>query len=172
MATLGPVVVVAERSAADLVEALGKAGAFPIIETGFADAAAAIAEIQPAALILTDAGPWPERQAGASLRKAIETGGGPFMPVLARVGHDSEPAAPHALPIGADEPAAQAGCAPALGAARARAARDRASTRAPRPSMTKSARCRPRCSIRQRSCAWGAAAPIRLSPPRSANASA
>ena len=60
MATLGPVVVVAERRSADLVEALGKAGAFPIIETGLADAAAAIEQIQPAALILTDAGPWPD----------------------------------------------------------------------------------------------------------------
>ena len=47
MATLGPVVVVAERPSADLVEALGKAGAFPIIETGLADAAAAIEQIQP-----------------------------------------------------------------------------------------------------------------------------
>ena len=53
MATLGPVVVVAERPSADLVEALGEAGAFPIIETGLADAAAAIEQIQPAALILT-----------------------------------------------------------------------------------------------------------------------
>src|SRR4051812_1872014 len=111
MATLGPVVVVAERRPADLVEALvedlGNAGAFPIIETGFADAAAAIEQIQPAALILTDAEPWPVGPAGASLRKAVETGSGPFIPVLARVGQDGAPAAPHALPIGPDEPAAQ-----------------------------------------------------------------
>ena len=107
MAALGPVVVVAERPSADLVEALGKAGAFPIIETGLADAAAAIEQIQPAALILTDAGPWPKQAAGASLRKTIETGGGPFMPVLARVGQDRQLPTRHALPIGSDEPAAQ-----------------------------------------------------------------
>src|SRR6266705_3171978 len=107
MATLDPVVVVAERRSADLVEALAKAGAFPIIETGFADAAAAIEQIQPAALILTDAEPWPVGPAGASLRKAVETDRAPFMPVLARVSHDGAPAAPHILPIGADEPAAQ-----------------------------------------------------------------
>jgi hypothetical protein len=119
MAALGPVVVVAERPSADLVEALGKAGAFPIIETGFVDAAAAIEQIQPAALILTDAAPWPKEAPGApgitgaagpadeSLCKAIETGSGPYMPVLARVGHDGELAWRHALPIGADEPAAQ-----------------------------------------------------------------
>jgi hypothetical protein len=41
------------------------------------------------------------------LRKAIETGSGPYMPVLARVGHDGELAWRHALPIGPDEPAAQ-----------------------------------------------------------------
>jgi hypothetical protein len=107
MATLGPVVVVAERRSADLVEALGKAGAFPIIETGLADADAAIEQIQPAALILTDAEPRPAAEAGASLRKAIDTSSGPFMPVLARVSHDSELGVPHALPIGPDEPAAQ-----------------------------------------------------------------
>jgi hypothetical protein len=108
MATLGPVVVVAERRSADLVEALGKAGAFPIIETGFADAAAAIEQIQPAALVLTDAGPWPIGPVGARLREAIETGRGPFMPVLACVSDDGEiPVVPHALPIGADEPAPQ-----------------------------------------------------------------
>jgi hypothetical protein len=107
MATLGPVVVVAERPSADLVEGLGGAGAFPIIETGIADAAAAIEQIQPAALILTDAEPWPNETAGASLRKRIETGSGLFMPVLARVSDDGELPVSHALPIGSDEPAAQ-----------------------------------------------------------------
>jgi hypothetical protein len=110
MATLGPVVVVAERPPADLVEDLGKAGAFPIIEAVFADAAAAIEQIQPAALILTDAGPWPteaEGAAGASLRKTIETGGGPFMPVLARVSRDGKLPVPYALPIATDEASMQ-----------------------------------------------------------------
>jgi hypothetical protein len=107
MAALGPVVVVCEKPSAELVEALGKAGAFPIIETTFADAASAIAEIQPGALILADAEPWPTGQAGAALIKAIETGGGPFMPVLARVSADSEVSPPHALPAGIDEPATQ-----------------------------------------------------------------
>jgi hypothetical protein len=107
MATLGPVVVVAERRSADLVEALAKAGAFPIIETGFADAAAAIEQIQPAALILTDAERCSDGAAGASWRTAIDNGSGPFMPVLVRVSHDGELAIPHALPISADEPAAQ-----------------------------------------------------------------
>src|SRR5437660_649525 len=47
-------VVVAENSAADLLDILGKAGAFPIVETRWADAPAAIAEIQPVALAVAD----------------------------------------------------------------------------------------------------------------------
>jgi len=105
MAMLGPVVVVTEEPSADLVEALGKAGAFPIVEANFVDAAAAIAEIEPAALVLADAEPWPPGPAGSTLIKAIESGGGPFMPVLARVSADSALATPHALPVGANEPA-------------------------------------------------------------------
>ena len=42
MALLGPMVVVAENSAADLIDVLRKAGAFPIVETRWADAPAAI----------------------------------------------------------------------------------------------------------------------------------
>jgi hypothetical protein len=47
-------VVVAESSAADLLDVLGKAGAFPAVETRWADAPAAIAEIQPVALAIAD----------------------------------------------------------------------------------------------------------------------
>ena len=54
MALLGPMVVVAEASAADLIDVLGKAGAFPIVETRWTDAPAAIAEIQPVALAIAD----------------------------------------------------------------------------------------------------------------------
>src|SRR5262249_28549750 len=102
-AMLGPMVVVAESPAADLVDVLGKAGAFPIVEATFADAPAALAEIQPAALVLADA--WPAGRAGNALIKAIETSGGPLMPVLARMTADSEIPIPYALPIGADDPA-------------------------------------------------------------------
>ncbi len=104
MAMLGPMVVVAEQPAADLVEVLGKAGAFPIVEASFADAPAAIAEIQPAALVLA-ADAWPVGRAGNALIKAIETRGGPLMPVLARMNADNEVPLPYALPFGADEPA-------------------------------------------------------------------
>lgn len=103
MALLGPMVVVAEKSAADLVEVLGKAGAFPIVEATWAEAASAIAEIQPAALLLAEAGPAPEPQIGQAVIKKIEARGGPFMPVLARAQADSNVAIPFAIPIEPDE---------------------------------------------------------------------
>jgi hypothetical protein len=97
-------VVVAEHSATALVEMLGKAGAFPVVDANWAEAPAAIAEIQPAALLLAESEPSPDARAVAAVIKKIETRGGPLMPVLARVDKDSEPAILDALPIAVDEP--------------------------------------------------------------------
>jgi hypothetical protein len=97
-------VVVAEHSAADLLDALGKAGAFPIVETGWADAPAAIAEIQPAALVLGEADAAPSPRLVRALTQCIETRRGPVMPVLARVNADSVLAVPFALSVAADDP--------------------------------------------------------------------
>src|SRR5436309_14262791 len=105
MASLGPMVVVAETSAADLVDILGKAGAFPIVETGSADAPAAIAEIQPAASVLADPKPCADERAVAALVRKIEARRGPFMPVLARVEDDGGIAIPLAVPIAVRAPA-------------------------------------------------------------------
>src|SRR5262245_47970995 len=104
MALLGPMVVVAENSAADLLDMLGKAGAFPIVETGWTDAPAAISEIQPAALVLADPDAAPNPRLVGALTRCIETRGGPIMPVLARVKAESVPALPSALAIVADDP--------------------------------------------------------------------
>ena len=104
MALLGPMVVVAEHSATALVEMLGKAGAFPVVEANWAEAPAAIAEIQPAALLLAESDPSPDARAVEAVIKKIETRGGPFMPVLARVEKDGEAAILDALPIAVDEP--------------------------------------------------------------------
>src|SRR5260221_11449141 len=54
MTLLGPMLVVAESSAADLADVLGKAGAYPIAQTRWADVPAAIAETQPVALAIAD----------------------------------------------------------------------------------------------------------------------
>jgi GGDEF domain-containing protein len=104
MALLGPMVVVAEHSATALVEMLRKAGAFPIVDASWAEAPSAIAEIQPAALLLAETAQSPDARAVEAVLKKIETRGGPFMPVLALVDSDGDPALPDALPISLDEP--------------------------------------------------------------------
>src|SRR5215510_11176351 len=103
MALLGPMVVVAENSAADLIDVLGKAGAFPIVETRWADAPAAIAEIQPVALAVADPQGTPSPRHLHAVTHCIETRGGPVMPVIALVEKDSTPAIPHSLAIALDD---------------------------------------------------------------------
>jgi GGDEF domain-containing protein len=103
MALLGPMVVVAETSAADLVDVLGTAGAFPIIETPWADAPAAIAEIQPVALAIADPNGKPSARHARAVTQCIETRGGPIMPLIALVEKDDVPALPGALPIALDD---------------------------------------------------------------------
>lgn len=105
MAMLGPMVVVAEAPAADLLDALGKAGAFPIIETGWADAPAAIAEIQPVAVVIAEPAPAPDPRHKHALQQAIETRGGPVTPVIVRLTSESETPLPDALPVALDDPA-------------------------------------------------------------------
>jgi hypothetical protein len=103
MALLGPMVVVAETSAADVLDVLGKAGAFPIVETRWADAPAAIAEIQPVALAVADPQGKPSPRHVHAVTQSIETRGGPVMPVIALVDKDTSPALPDALPITLDD---------------------------------------------------------------------
>ena len=90
-------VVVAEHSAADLIDVLGRAGAFPIVETRWVDAPAAIAEIQPVALAIADPNGTPQIRHVHALQQCIATRGGPVMPVIALVESDGLPLLPHAL---------------------------------------------------------------------------
>src|SRR5215471_4157042 len=99
MALLGPMVVVAENSAADLLDILSKAGAFPIVEARWADAPAAIAEIQPVALAVADPQGMPSPRHLHAITHCIETRGGPVMPVIALVEQDRVPSIAGALPI-------------------------------------------------------------------------
>jgi GGDEF domain-containing protein len=103
MALLGPMVVVAESSAADLVDVLGKAGAFPIVETRWADAPAAIAEIQPVALAIADPHGTPSPQHLRAAIHCVAARGGPVMPVIALVDEDTRAAIPGALAIALDD---------------------------------------------------------------------
>src|SRR6266849_939243 len=103
MALLGPMVVVAENSAADLIDVLRKAGAYPIVETRWADAPAAIAEIQPVALAIADPEGVPSPRHLRAVTQCIAARGGPVMPVIALTENDNPPAIPDALSIALDD---------------------------------------------------------------------
>ena len=108
MALLGPMVVVAEHSAAELVEVLRKAGAFPIVDASWAEAPRAIAEIQPAALLLAETRISPDaacRRGGDSRRSrpaAVRS-----CRCSALVDKRRRSGDPDALPIALDEPASR-----------------------------------------------------------------
>ena len=54
MALQGPFIVVADSPAPDLVEALRAAGAFPIVESSWAEAADALTSVQPDGILLAE----------------------------------------------------------------------------------------------------------------------
>ena len=101
MALQGPFAVIADTPAPDVADALRAAGAFPIIEATWADAANALASVEPEAVILADA--CPERSRAAALADLLdeqrEKGGGLFMPVLARIRDDGPACVPDAFAI-------------------------------------------------------------------------
>jgi hypothetical protein len=103
MALLGPMVVVAESSAADLVEVLAKAGAFPITEARWADMPAAVNEVQPVAVAVADPRGTPAPPHLRAALHCIDARGGPIMPVLALVDQDTRLLIPGALAIGLDD---------------------------------------------------------------------
>ncbi|HEY6259308.1 MAG TPA: GGDEF domain-containing protein, partial [Xanthobacteraceae bacterium] len=103
MALLGPIVVIAENPAADAVEALGAAGAFPIVEARWADALAAIDKIEPSALVLAEPEPPPDPAIAQALTARIEAMG-PLMPVLARLRSADTLLLPYALAVSVTDP--------------------------------------------------------------------
>ncbi len=104
----GPFVVVADSPAPDIVEALRAAGAFPIIETSWPDAAGALASVAPEAIVLAEPCGDPDRaeEFAGALSEQLETIDGPFTPVIARVRDDNPSAVADALSISASVPAA------------------------------------------------------------------
>jgi GGDEF domain-containing protein len=99
----GPIVVVADTEAADIVEALRAAGAFPIVAVGWADADSAIAKVDPEALVLAAACPDPAPI--SALAERLSTRTGPFIPVVARAREDGDVILADALSIAATVPA-------------------------------------------------------------------
>ena len=105
MSLQGPIIVIAERSAGDLIQAFTAAGAFPVVEARFSDAAAAVASINPAAVIITQTATT-EPDAAQALERQIAQSD-IILPVLAQVSGDSAPPIADALPIAADAPVRQ-----------------------------------------------------------------
>jgi GGDEF domain-containing protein len=104
MSLQGPIIVVAEQPAADLVEALSAAGAFPIVEAKWTDAPTAFVAVKPAAVVIAEAGPPPSESSARMLCLQIATVNGPIVPVIARFVADQEAAIPIALPADAALP--------------------------------------------------------------------
>ena len=73
MSLQGPLIVVAEHPATGLVEALSPAGAFPIVETKWADAPAAFLTVKPAAVIIAEPGPPPSEASARMLCLQVAT---------------------------------------------------------------------------------------------------
>jgi GGDEF domain-containing protein len=110
MALQGPFVVVADNPATDVVAMLREDGAYPIIETSWAHAAAALTAVEPEAVVLADP---PDRRSAAPFVDALEEryskGSGTFIPIVARMRDDTPLSVPDALAVGIDAPAERIG---------------------------------------------------------------
>jgi hypothetical protein len=104
MSLQGPLIVVAEQTAAELTAALSGAGAFPIVEANWADAPTAFVAVKPAAVILADPGAPASETAARMLGLQIATVNGPMVPVVAAVAPGAEPPLANALAVDAREP--------------------------------------------------------------------
>jgi hypothetical protein len=104
MALQGPFAVIADSPAPDVVDALRAAGGSPIIEATWADAANALAAVEPEAIILADACPDSARAAGLAdcLGEKRQGGSGLFMPVIARLRDEGAPSLPDTFAIAAN----------------------------------------------------------------------
>ena len=102
MSLQGPMVVVADNPAPDLVEALGAAGAFPVVESRWADAPSTFISVQPSAVVLAESGPASDPKAADALGLQLQTRSGPFIPLIGRARSDVGLAIPGGLPIDAE----------------------------------------------------------------------
>lgn len=106
MSLPGSILLVADRNDGALISAFTDAGAFPVVESSVAEAADAIARIEPAAVLFSDPDMALGPDAAHALMDAIDAAPAPFMPVLARVKACGATAL-DVLPIDAAAPPAQ-----------------------------------------------------------------
>jgi len=104
MSLHGPIIVVAENPAADLAQALSTAGAFPIVETKWADAPTAFVAIKPSAVVIAEPGAPKSESSARMLGLQIATAAGPIVPTIALTQGALGAAVPVALPADAAQP--------------------------------------------------------------------
>jgi len=104
MSLQGPMILVADHPATDLLDALAAAGAFPIVETTWADAPAAFSSVKPGAVVIAEPGAPDNESAARKLSKQIAGANEPIVAVVARVYGDEETALPEALAADATLP--------------------------------------------------------------------
>jgi len=100
MSLQGPLVLISERPADGLAQALAQAGAFPIVEAPFGDSIAALTSIRPAAVVITELDQLDKRIATAFAHEIRRLQ--PLVPVVARVRADDALPYPGALAIASD----------------------------------------------------------------------
>jgi GGDEF domain-containing protein len=98
MSLQGPLIVVAEHPAKEVVEALSGAGAFPIVESTWSDAPTAFVAVKPAALVIAEPGEPPSEAAARMLCLQVATCNGPIVPIVALTDAHGCQALPIALP--------------------------------------------------------------------------
>src|SRR5580698_4647725 len=106
MAIQGTFVVVADGPAQDIAVSLHAAGAFPIIEATWSEAPAALASVEPEAVVLADCCA-SEKHVFAFQRALSEQrkkSGGALIPIIARAGDDCAVGVANALVIAATAP--------------------------------------------------------------------
>jgi hypothetical protein len=102
MSLQGPIVVVADTPSGELIEILGAAGAFPVVETSWADAPAAVVSVKPSAVLIAQPGKPSSDAAARMLCLQIATATGPTVPVIACGDEDGTPPIPIALTVDGD----------------------------------------------------------------------
>jgi hypothetical protein len=115
MSLQGPIVVIGEQQSPTLIDAISAAGAFPVIESSCADAAAAITAAHPSAIVLADAQAAADDGLASWLTREV-TRQIPIVPVVACGSAQAVPAYPESLAMtqGCDPQAIAARIASAL----------------------------------------------------------
>jgi GGDEF domain-containing protein len=100
MSLQGSIVIVAEKPDGSLVQAFTAAGAFPVVEARWTDAANAVASIKPSAVVLAEPDA-PPPEAAQALEQQISASES-YVPVVARMREDGTAALANALPVAED----------------------------------------------------------------------